>query len=287
MILHASDLSSWNRCPQQWHLTREGHPGNQLSATAYGSVLHHALHVLERTGELTKAEDTFRHYWHPHHIEAITEPVQTWIKGQSYGRLAARGLETLRRYADLLRFDDSELLALEFEFVVPVYGTIDLDTGEPHLLAGTVDRLAARRYHQVPTVSVEDFKSGQRPVYLRHHVQGTAYAYASTDARFWQGWPEQHTDGFGYDRGAELHERFADAARRFWWIDVSSSVDWVDGGFRGDRDYARLALAIQAVADSIRAGIYPLALAGDVCQYCPQRAVCGGIGLDDAEGDPR
>ena len=283
VIFHQSDLQSWARCPEAYHLEHQGHPSRQLSATAYGSVMHHALHVFERTGDVRAAEDTFRHYWHPANISAICEPVDIWIGRDSYSSLLTKGVETIRRYADLKKFDDEKLLALEYEFIVPLHGTQDRQTGEPHLLAGTVDRLAIRRHKRHPTLSIDDHKTGKQHAYLRHNIQGTAYAYASTLPEFWTGW--QHTDGFSYDRGIELFKEYEDIPRKFTWINLTT-LRWVDGGYRGPKDYQRLTVAVQRMADSIQADIFPLNIHGEICQFCPQRNNCAGIGVDDNEGAP-
>ena len=286
MLLHQSDLKSFSRCGEQFRLQREGAPRQQLSATAFGSVMHHALHVLERTQNIDAAIETFEFYWHPLNIEAICEPVDIWITAQSYGSLRKRGLDTLRKYHDLGKYKEGELLALEFEFVVPLHGTVDRETGEPHYLGGTVDRLNLTRHLRKPVVNIEDFKTGNRPNYLRHDLQGTAYAFASEQPEFWVGNPDWSTDGFGLDRGTELLQRVDGAARRFTWIDLKKFA-YVDGGFRGPNDYERFRLAAQRIADSIQAGIFPLHLSGEHCQHCPFRAICGGVGLDDRDGDPR
>ena len=36
-----------------------------------------------------------------------------------------KGLDTIRKYADLIRYDDHELLATEYPFIVPIDGTWD------------------------------------------------------------------------------------------------------------------------------------------------------------------
>jgi CRISPR/Cas system-associated exonuclease Cas4 (RecB family) len=286
VLLHQSDLKSYGRCAEQYRLQQAGAPREQLSATAYGSVMHHALHVLERTGNLQAALETFEFYWHPLNIEAICEPVQIWITGQSYGSLRLRGLDAIRKYHDLGKFKVGELLALEFEFVVPIHGTVDRQTGEPHYLGGTVDRLNLTSYQRKPVVAAEDFKTGKRPEYLRHDLQGTAYCYASEQPEFWIGNPAWNTDGFGLERGTDLLQRTDGAARRFTWIDLKA-LKYVDGGFRGPRDYERFRLAVQSIADAIQAEIFPLSISGEHCQHCPFRAICGGVGLDDRDGDPR
>lgn len=48
-----------------------------------------------------------------------------WLPRQSYGELRNKGVEILKKYADLVQFDDQELLATEFSFCVPIQGTWD------------------------------------------------------------------------------------------------------------------------------------------------------------------
>ncbi len=272
-VLHQSDLAAWNRCAAQYRYSMEDQRSDQNSAAAFGSVMHHSLHILERFGDLDKAIETFLHYWHPLHIDAICESVPSggWLPRQSYGGLRRRGVDTLRKYADLIRYDDHELLALEYDFVVPLLGT-------PHHLAGTVDRLAVRWVKRSETVCIDDYKLGAQKWNLRHNIQGTAYAYASTRPEFWTGaqvtdvHPSRGarsyvTEGFGVDRGDELFARFDAAPRKFTWINLQA-YRWVDGGYRGPQDYERLRLAVEGVLASVDAGIFPLTIDGEVCTYC-------------------
>lgn len=285
MIIHQSDIQSLSRCPEQYRLSRAGFPRRQLSATAYGSVMHHALHAGARMGNDVKvALETFEYYWHPLHIEQICEPVDTWLPRDSYASLRAHGIESIKKFFDLIRDDDAELLALEFEFMVPMDGVVDPEDGSTVVLAGTVDRLAADRYRRKPILRFDDLKTGKRKTYLRHNVQGTAYAYASTQPEFWMGWPEMHTDGFG-DEGQEMYLRYAGAARKFNWIDLKDMA-FVNGGWRGPKDYERLKYAAQQLVNSIRLNVFPLSLDGEVCTFCDFRDHCAGIGIDDKSGDP-
>lgn len=283
-IIHQSDLQSWSRCAQAWHLEREGARRKTLSATAYGVVMHHALHVGTRENSVQVALDTFDYYWHPHHIEALSPPVDTWILRESYGSLRATGLEAIRRFFDLAKVNEGELLALEYEFIVPLEGVIDPLDGSMVYGAGTIDRMYARRKKRVPILDFDDLKTGKKPTYLRHNVQGTFYSFASTLPEFWLGNPAFHTEGFG-DRGEEMYLRFASAARHFNWIDLKGMAV-LDGGFRGPRDYERLKVACQQVVSSVRAQIFPMNLTGAVCQYCDVRDSCAGVGIDEKEGDP-
>jgi hypothetical protein len=167
ILIHQSDMSAYNRCPAEFGYRRAGIPGMQTSASAYGSVMHYALQVFERVRVqegfdlgVTKAKETFRFYWNPQHIEAICDPVPAkgWLPRQGYSELLSRGTDAITKYADLIRFDDHELLATEFAFYVPVQGTWDYEANAPHYLAGSVDRLAARHYSRALAVCVDDFK---------------------------------------------------------------------------------------------------------------------------------
>jgi hypothetical protein len=168
MIIHQSDLGAWSRCPAQFGYQRAGMPRKTTSALAYGSVMHHALHVLEDQvangtnliDALNIAIETFTTYWDPRNIEAICEKVAEdgWIRGQGYTELRMRGVAALRSYADLMRFEKMEVLGLEYSFMCPIENTWDEELGEPHILAGTVDRLAARFHKRVETLCVDDYK---------------------------------------------------------------------------------------------------------------------------------
>jgi hypothetical protein len=295
-VVHQSDLSSWNYCPARTGFELAGFPQKQNSALSYGTVLHHAMHVLERFKDLDKAIETFLFYWHPLNIDELCPPVPAdgWIGRDSYGELRKRGVDTLRKYADYLRHDDHELLGLEYSFAVPVRG-LELD-GRPVVLAGTIDRLAVRWFRQRETLMVDDFKTGAQKWNLRHNIQGTAYSYATWQPEFWTGTkaftglrldgnPKDYDATSGFDdqhplnerfhtRATELIDRFATAPRRFTWINLKS-FKLVDGGYRGPQDFERMKTGISTVLRSAHASIFPLRIDGETCRYCPFRAECG------------
>ena len=274
ILIHQSDLKSYVRCGEQHRRQLKGEQGKQLSATAFGSVMHHALHTLERERDLELAINTFEHYWHPLNIDVICPPVEEWIARQSYGSLRSKGVETLKRYWDLKRYDDEEVLALEFPFVVPIEGTWDEELGKPHELAGTVDRLSLRHYKRVLHVCVDDWKTGKKPSYLKHNIQFTAYGYATTRPEFWCGNSEHLTEGFGLVRGTELYERLHDAPRHGWWINVMGGPDWIDAGLRTRRDFDRFFHAVNQYVLARQHNIFPLNIDGQICEYCPFRDDC-------------
>lgn len=293
MLIHQSDLAAWSRCPAAYGYRRLGWNTKTNSAAAYGSVVHHALQVFERCRviegyepALQKALETFVFYWNPLNIEAVCEPVpgDGWLPRQSYSELRGRGIECIKKYAELMRYDDHELLATEFGFVVPIDGTWDDDLGEPHLLGGSVDRLAVRHFLRKEAVCIDDYKTGKEYRFLRHNLQFTAYAYASTKPEFWVGWRGE--DGFGEERGRQLFERFEGAGRRGTWINMRT-FKFQDAGWRGEKDYSRFRLAVEQITASIKANIFPLTVSGEACQYCEFRDLCGGTGIpDDDYGKP-
>jgi ATP-dependent helicase/DNAse subunit B len=288
VIVHQSTITSWTRCPQAVLLENQGHRQIQTSALSFGTVMHYALEVFERqwrTGATTwagarrEAIETFRHYWHPLHIEAVCAPVELWLPRQSYAGLARIGVEGLAWYAEWAKDQDEELLATEFGFSVPIEGTWDYELDAPHILNGTVDRLSAKRIKGFPILDVGDYKTGKTYTYLRQNVQFSAYGYASTRREFWCGWNGE--DGFG-ERGEEMYQRFRTAARHGTWFSLKTQKV-MDAGWRGPDDYTRFALAVEQVVASMRADIYPLSMAGENCSYCPYRQVCAGVGIPGAE----
>jgi hypothetical protein len=294
VIIRQSLLASWARCPAAAGFERAGFPRRITSAIAYGTVMHHALLVFERllaedrpaAEALAEATEAFSYYWSPANIHGVGEPVSPdgWLPRHSYADLRTRGIETLNQYAAGMRGRPRTLLACEYRFRVPVDGTWDDAAGEPHVLFGTLDRLQLETHQGRPVVAVGDYKTGVQPSYLRHHLQFTAYCYATTRPEFWTGWRGE--EGFGAEYGATMYKRFAPHARRGTWINLQRFTE-ADAGFRGDADYARLRTAISQVAASIAADIYPLNLVGEVCQTCSYTAVCGGTGLpDDDSGRP-
>ncbi len=292
-IVHQSDLSAWMRCPTAFMYQKAGRPQKQSSALAYGSVMHYALETFERlrhtdgvtfTDAARAAIETFDHYWHPMNIEAVCPKVDLWLPKQSYGDLRTKGMEALAAYFALVRLDDHEVLAVEYSFQVPIEGTWDEDLGEPHVLAGTIDRLCVRHYSGRLILGIDDYKSGKEYRYLRQNLQFTAYAYATTRREFWLGWRGE--DGFGPERGERLFKRFDGKARRGTWINMRQ-VKFQDAGWRGPKDYQRFALAVEQLVASWKADIFPLSLSGDTCQFCEYGDICVGVGVpDNKHGSP-
>ena len=281
MRIRQSDLAAYGRCAQQKRLvdlsrTGEGPAPRQLSATAFGTVMHHALQAMEqlhhqgRTDALEVAQATFVHYWNPANISELTEPVDEWIARQTHGGLQRKGKDSLALHYEYLKGKgaNEKLLALELNFNLPM-----LVDGVWHEISGTVDRLAIKKYQGKSFVSIEDFKTGIQKEHLRWNVQFTMYGWASTQQGFWDQW----------DNGVDLWKAYQPLGRRGTWINLKNGYKRADAGWRGPQDYARLHVAIREYVRAVEAGIYPLNLDGAVCEYCPFRDTCGGVAVPDKE----
>lgn len=302
VIVRQSDLSAWSRCNLQKHYYDEANANpdapqpRTLSATVYGTVVHYVLLLMEQMHHegaenvLETALSTFEKYWRPENLTQVpgAAPIDEWLPRQTYGGLRARGQVAITDYYNLLVKSSSRLLALEYQFAVPV----DV-RGRVHTLTGTIDRLSIDKHYTKPYLAIEDFKTGKQPTWLRYNMQGTAYAYASTRPEFWLGWPDSgmgELATFPEETVESLQASFASydydlmpgertlASRRFRWINLQE-MKFADGGWRTERDYARLQLAIDAYVRANEAGIYSVNTTGEVCRYCPFRTVCGGTGL--------
>lgn len=280
MIIRQSDLSAYARCARQAKFKLDGTPQAQLSATVYGTVMHHALQVMEErhyqghADALEQALATFAHYWHPDNLVGLTQPgdeplrVDEWLPRQTYSGMLVSARAALRAHYDWMVNDTGELLALELPFLVQ----LPFDGGQ-HWLKGTVDRLSLRKVSSKRYLNLEDFKTGKQPTYLRYNVQFTAYGWASTQEDFWSLWPD----------GNERWQRYQNLARRGTWIDMKHNGKRVDAGWRGPDDYRRLMVALQEYVRAVEAGVFPLSMSGENCTFCPFREPCAGVPLPDPD----
>lgn len=289
----ASGLTSWSRCQLQrfYDLRARNDPDapqpRSLSATVYGSVVHYCLMVMEQRvhdGEpdaLQKAISTFNHYWLPENVHSLVgENVDEWLPRQTWAGLKERGRIALTDYYRILTRDDGKLLALEYPFEVPI--TVN---GRTHTVTGQIDRMALRKWYGKPYLSVEDFKTGKQPSYLRYNMQGTVYAWVTTQPVFWEGFPAETIEAlersfatYGYSLFPRSGEKTA--SRKFKWINIQE-IKFADGGWRTERDYARMELAVDAYVRGNEAGVFSVNTTGEVCRWCDFRRVCGGVGLPD------
>jgi hypothetical protein len=321
-IISVSALNAWARCQmQKFYEDRarrdpEAPQGESLSITTYGSVMHVAMHAMERAlsegreDALALGLRTFEYYWQPENLDQLGLKITVWLRAQTWEGLLERGKLALRDSYELLRKDDSHVLALEYGFAVP----LEIN-GRLHTLHGYIDRLSIKKHQRKPYLSIDDYKAGKKPAWLRYYQQFSAYSLATTKPEFWTGWDDAGLSGEHYRHGGlehfdeEITERIETsfsnwgyrlhsgsashgeqvlplASRRGRWISLNE-VGFSDAGWRTARDFARFELAIDAYVRAREAGIYSLNLSGDTCTFCAFRAICGGTGLpDDDEGAP-
>lgn len=276
MRLSASALADYDKCGLHYGYKRNPDtPRVENSYAAFGSVMHVAMHVMERSwvapfgyvddNALAAAKATFEHYWHPKNIEQVCPAIEEWGRGHTWTGLNEKGPKMLTDYADIRKGDEGTTLALEFPFEVPVEGT-------EHTISGYIDRSVVRHYQRKPYLGSDDYKSGRTPSFLRHHVQGHVYCYATTRREFWA--------PFG-DQADELFELYAPLPRRFRWVSLSDGKSY--DSWRGERDWARLALMVNAVAEAIERGIFIPTLNGSTCERCEYVAICGDVPLPPEE----
>ncbi len=302
ITIRQSTLSSFQRCARQAQLkslaAQRGQPDQATSATAFGTVMHHAVQVLEqlthegRPDAVERAVASFEHYWHPDNVHVLVPGgIHTWLPRQTRGGLLIRGRDNLRFYAEALVKDVGKLLALELPFNVPMGRLADHDI----TIHGTVDRLALRLYGRRPYLSVEDFKTGQKPTYLRHGLQFTVYCWASLHEQFWSAWDPDELQRLRRplrDKGFALWRDGSDLPvipRRGRWISLRDTFGVHDAGWRVEADFARLHEAAGAYIAALDADVYPLHVSGETCTYCPfmYSGECGGVAYGkDSEGDP-
>lgn len=313
-VISASAIGSWSYCQLRrfYELRARNDPfapqGVQLSATAFGSVMHGAIMQMElamfegREDPIGIAIRFFDHYWHPANISAICPPIDEWLPQQTWNGLKDRGHYVLRKHYEYIASEkETYLLALEYQFAVPL-----VIRGRTHTLTGAIDRLNIRRHQRKPYINADDLKTGRRPYYLRYNTQGGFYCYATTRREFWEGWadsglgqmqsfqdqPEayaallQRFESYGYRVHDGQDPDLKMASRRFRWIDLKD-LKAADGGWRVDQDYARLMLAVDAYVRASEAEIYSVNAEGEKCRYCPMKRICGGVGLPaESEGAP-
>ena len=289
MEIRQSDLASYGRCAQQKKLKDLSRQGlvkreSNLSRTIYGTVMHHALQIMETehhagsSSALTTAKSTFAYYWTPDNLPQMAAHghpemaygIDEWLPRDTYGGMRSKGLQALEDYYALLITDDGVLLGLEIEFHVPV----DLGPIGMHVLKGTIDRLAIRKFKNKPYLSVEDFKTGKQPTYLRYNAQFSVYCWATMQREFWAPWGDQQD---------ERWQGYKDYPHRGRWLDVRLNKV-VDAGWRGQADYDRLMVALAEYVKAVEADVYPLSITGENCMYCPFRdGTCGGVAVPDED----
>jgi hypothetical protein len=287
MRIRQSALATWMECPLAFRFTYvEGHATPQSCAQTHGTVMHACLEYMEETNDLPGAIERFHKWWaDPDSLLAAqraADPdapnsqqrslqVEYWLPGRSYEKYAKAAPKILTKWwEDHVQWSTDYVIGRELRFEVPI--------GDGHTIHGTLDKLSLRYNARAGSrvVQMSDWKLTQRVKqyaydYLRQNLQVTTYLYATTRPEFWAGIGKP-----------ELHERLTPLQRRGEMLGVAVNKVF-DAGPRDANDYARLAYAVNQVADSMSMGIYPPTISGESCLFCDHRLRCGLPALADED----
>lgn len=231
-------------------------PSRQSAAASYGSCVHHALNIYNQTNDLDKALLAFIENWeHPEKLGVVPED---WPKGSSFGGYRQRGIDTLRGYAEHLRWDDRTVLATEHEFLVP-FGEFEL--------YGFIDLVELRG----DELNIVDYKTNRRQPNLQalqQNIQFTTYTYAAMQPEFWEGTaetPPVHNISPPDLEGLRV---------RAIWYHLEKNKE-IYAGPRGDQDFMRLYRACLEIKKALANDVFVPNISGDSCVWCSYTEPCG------------
>lgn len=266
MRFRQSFLRQFMNCPLQAKFSHfDNLPGLQNAKASFGTCIHHALDLYNRTANLDVAINKFTEVWNNPELLGV-EP-QVWPKYTTYGGLRQRGTEILREYHEKQRWETRTVVATEHRFLVP-FGK--------HELEGTVDLLEIKAgVRGKRALRVVDYKSNAKAptrIELLTNIQFTVYAYASCQPEFWFG------NGAGFPPVPQADGYFVDeimkTPRRCVWYQLMQNKE-LDAGKRGDLDYLRLYRACNEIEKSIKAEVFVPDISGETCTFCPYVEPCG------------
>lgn len=262
-----SMLDSWMSCPLKAKFRYfDRLPSQQNAKASFGTCIHKALEYYNTSGDLKGAEELFKDYWtNPDKLNV--EP-DIWPRNTTFGGLMSAGLDVLRDHHTKNAWEKRQVLATEFEFIVPM--------GE-HSLYGFVDLLEIKQSKTgKATVRLVDYKTNSKAPYqsnLRLNVQFTAYSYASTQPMFWMGGELDGKKTAGLPNGDMLFDLYKPYARRGIWYGLMQGREF-DAGERDDADYLRMYRAMNEIAKAVDNDVFVPNISGDSCTFCDYVVEC-------------
>lgn len=263
MLVSQSALKAFAACPVRYRYEKVDRlPRQQSGSLSFGSVIHECVRILEETSDVALACSMFEELWaDPTKLEAQLK-VDYYVRGTSWKKYNEIGPTLIENWARVLEWDNDTVLIREHPFCVPI--------GENgNFLTGRIDRLSLR--HSPATgglvVVLGDWKTTRKAptrAALAEDLQFSAYAFASEHPSFWEDIPD----------GTDWFTKLAQAPRMGEWVHLVDGKR-MDAGERGERHYNRLAMAVDAMAASISAGIFVPNISGSTCEWCDWRALCG------------
>lgn len=257
MIIRQSTIKQFMACSLRYKFEADGAPREQSSALSFGTVIHECVELLEVTQRLDSAIARFEMMWS--NLEMFDLGYDYIIPRNTHTGYLDLGRKILREWWAIIQWESDIVLAREYSFTVP-FGD--------HYLSGTADKVALR-----PTrdggyeVCIIDYKtSAKAPTrdYLRHDLQFTVYAYATTQKEFWANIPD----------GDTLFQQLENAPRTGEWVHLRTARR-ITAGERNQIDYNRLKYAVNQIEAAISCGIFVPDISGSNCEYCEFRQQCG------------
>jgi CRISPR/Cas system-associated exonuclease Cas4 (RecB family) len=262
MRIRQSDIKTFQECALKWkfqHVDRAIR--SQSSALSFGTVIHVAVEAMEVEDSLDVGVTKFTDMWD--NLGDYGLEYEYLLPRNTHASYRELGLDILRNWWSLIKWDTDVVIAREHSFVVPI--------GDGHELEGTPDKVAVRTIGSTEYLLIPDYKtSARKPTrnYLNHDLQFTAYAYATTQPEFWE----------GIEDGMKLFEHFKDTPRAGEMVFLRTP-ERIFAGERNEVHYNRLRHAVNAIADSIDCGIFVPTITGESCQFCDFREPCGIEGV--------
>lgn len=131
-----------------------------------------------------------------------------------------------------------------------------------NMVTGTIDKLLIRYVPKLGqwALYVSDYKTNAKvPTYeyLEDDLQFTLYLYATTRPEFWAQVPN----------GAAIQARVQNYPRLGEWVHLQAPKR-MECGTREQYHYNRLAIAVDALADSVALRVFVPNISGESCRYC-------------------
>lgn len=261
MRVSASKMSTYMECPMRAkfiYFDRLPEPTN--SSAVFGSCVHHALEVYNKTADLSRARSTFLTDW-----DDPPEAIDVWTKGTDYVSLKDRGLRMIEGYYEAHRWGNREVASTEHRFVVP-FGEFEL--------TGMVDLTEIQKNRTNWELQVIDLKTSKRKPYRNNlylNIQFTAYCYAVQQPEFWLG----SRDSLPVPGGEQYWDRLnsKDLKVRPYWYHLETNQK-IFAGERDDQDFMRLYRVCEMIKKSNDAGIFMPNISGDSCTFCAFTEPC-------------
>lgn len=273
MRVRQSDLKTWQKCPLIYKFDKlDGLPREQSGSLTFGSIIHDCVLWMEVNQDVEGAVRRFEELWiQPTLLDPTYQP-QYYVRGTSWKKFMEKGPKLLRDWWAIISWDSALTLGREHYFEVPI--------GAGHTLVGTVDKVEVGFRADIngglggPVLKISDYKTNNKTPtydYLAEDLQFSAYAYASTRPEFWA------TIG-----GDEAFLRYRNLPRYGEWVQLTAPKR-MDAGLRTQRHYNRVAMAVNALAESVAMRIFVPNISGESCRFCEYREPCG-LPLLDEEG---